>query len=136
MRSRCNRRINTRQIRTGRAGRPLSRGGLLIIATLIIAYFLGFVLSSITRTPGENSQTQERTTSGQLSQENIDIGNFVSVTLADTEEVWDAIFKDQVAFRYRPVTLVLFNGVTPSPCGNASGATGPFYCPTEKKGVS
>lgn len=29
--------------------------------------------------------------------------------------------------------LVLYSGVTASPCGNASGATGPFYCPADQK---
>ena len=29
--------------------------------------------------------------------------------------------------------LVLYSGVTQNPCGGASGATGPFYCPADKK---
>jgi len=29
--------------------------------------------------------------------------------------------------------MVLYSGVTQSPCGDASGATGPFYCPADKK---
>ena len=29
--------------------------------------------------------------------------------------------------------MVLYSGVTQSPCGGASGATGPFYCPADKK---
>jgi predicted metalloprotease len=29
--------------------------------------------------------------------------------------------------------LVLYADVTQSPCGGASGATGPFYCPADKK---
>jgi hypothetical protein len=61
------------------------------------------------------------------------VGQFVGVTLADTEEVWSDVFRNQLGEAYRPPTLVLFKGVTPSPCGNASGATGPFYCPGDRK---
>jgi len=34
---------------------------------------------------------------------------------------------------YRPPVLVLFKEATQSPCGGASVATGPFYCPTDRK---
>ena len=40
---------------------------------------------------------------------------------------------DQLGKTNKPVTLVLFKDTTPSPCGEASGATGPFYCPGDKK---
>ncbi len=53
--------------------------------------------------------------------------------MADTEEVWAEIFRDQVGQAYNPATLVLFKGATQSPCGGASGASGPFYCPADKK---
>lgn len=58
---------------------------------------------------------------------------FVSVTLADTEEVWDEIFRNEFGQTYVPPVLVLFKGTTQSACGGASAATGPFYCPPEKK---
>ena len=35
--------------------------------------------------------------------------------------------------RYQPPVMVLYAGVTASPCGSASGATGPFYCPSDRK---
>jgi predicted metalloprotease len=55
------------------------------------------------------------------------------VALADTETVWAEVFQTQLQRQYQPPTLVLFKGVTQSPCGGASGATGPFYCPLDKK---
>ncbi|SFS10758.1 KPN_02809 family neutral zinc metallopeptidase [Yoonia litorea] len=58
---------------------------------------------------------------------------FVSVTLADTEEVWTDIFARELGQRYDPPVLVLFKGATRSACGGASAATGPFYCPPEEK---
>jgi predicted metalloprotease len=60
-------------------------------------------------------------------------GEFVSVVLADTEDIWAQVFADQIGRSYDPATLVLYKGVTASPCGNASGATGPFYCPGDRK---
>jgi len=55
------------------------------------------------------------------------------VTLADTEEVWADVFASQIGDTYTPPTLVLFKGATQSPCGGASGASGPFYCPADRK---
>lgn len=43
-------------------------------------------------------------------------GEFVSVTLADTEEIWSAIFDAEVGQAYRPATLVLYKGITQSSC--------------------
>jgi predicted metalloprotease len=45
---------------------------------------------------------------------------FVSVTLADTEEIWTEIFETQVGDNYKPTTLALFKGATQSPCGGAT----------------
>ena len=33
---------------------------------------------------------------------------------------------------YQPVDTVLFSGATSSACGNATSASGPFYCPVDK----
>ena len=57
---------------------------------------------------------------------------FVSVVLKDTEEVWGQIFSEN-NMQYRQPKLVLFNGMVRSGCGNASSATGPFYCPADQR---
>jgi predicted metalloprotease len=57
---------------------------------------------------------------------------FVSVVLADTEDVWNEQFRRQGA-EYREPTLVLFTGQVQSACGYASAAVGPFYCPGDEK---
>ncbi|MEM8776365.1 MAG: neutral zinc metallopeptidase, partial [Pseudomonadota bacterium] len=46
---------------------------------------------------------------------------------------WGKVFPEQLGRNYNPPTLVLYSGVTQSPCGGASGATGPFYCPADRK---
>ncbi len=55
---------------------------------------------------------------------------FVSVVLADTEDVWTEIFAAQ-GKRYVLPRLVLFTGQTPTACGGGSAAAGPFYCPLD-----
>ncbi len=58
--------------------------------------------------------------------------SFVKVVLADTEDVWSKLFAEQ-GQQYPAPTLVLFRGAVQSACGNASAASGPFYCPGDQK---
>ena len=57
---------------------------------------------------------------------------FVSVILAETEDVWAQLFRDAGA-DYPEPTLVMFSGGVTSGCGRASAAAGPFYCPADQK---
>lgn len=127
---RGSRNIEDRRGRAGRAGRGvggLGVGGLLIV--LVIGWVFGIDVSPLLSGGGGAPVQQTRSISAQEQRE----AAFVSVVLADTEEVWAQVFRDQVDGAYRPPTLVLYSGVTSSPCGGASGATGPFYCPTDRK---
>ena len=57
---------------------------------------------------------------------------FVAVVLADTEDAWREIFR-QTGRQYEDPKLVLFSNQTRSGCGFASGASGPFYCPPDRR---
>jgi hypothetical protein len=57
---------------------------------------------------------------------------FVSVVLADTEDVWGKVFQAAGA-TYHPPHLVLFRGATATGCGAGQAAMGPFYCPADQK---
>lgn len=109
--------------RTGGAGRL---GGVGLIAVVVIGYFLGIDVTPLLR---DGAAPQD----GNITEQDTQTGAFVSVVLADTEEVWAQIFSTQLGRQYKPATLVLFKDVTSSPCGDASGATGPFYCPGDQK---
>lgn len=61
-----------------------------------------------------------------------DLKRFVSVVLADTEDVWKDIFS-RYGERYNDPKLVLFTGAVRSACGTGMSAMGPFYCPNDEK---
>ena len=102
-------------------------GGVLVL--LLLGAVFGVDVSPFLQGGGEigGSGNVEITEADQ------EAAQFVSVVLADTEEVWARVLPEQAGMNYQPVMLVLYKGVTPSPCGSASGATGPFYCPQDKK---
>jgi hypothetical protein len=58
--------------------------------------------------------------------------SFVKVVLAETEDVWNTLFR-QTGQDYPEPTLVLFRNAVQSACGQASSASGPFYCPGDQQ---
>lgn len=115
--------------RSGGGRRAAPIGGVGLIVVLAIGYFAGIDVTPLLQQGGGPQQTAQR----QVSPEDERAAEFSSRVLATTEQVWSQIFPAQVGRDYRPPTLVLYAGVTQSPCGGASGATGPFYCPADKK---
>jgi hypothetical protein len=69
--------------------------------------------------------------SGAASPGDDDAAAFVKVVLADTEDVWHELFRQQGS-QYVEPTLVLFRGRVESACGLAGAAVGPFYCPLDE----
>ena len=61
-----------------------------------------------------------------------ELGEFISVVLADTEDSWTRLFADSGA-TYIPPKLRYFEGSTESGCGEASAQSGPFYCPADSR---
>ena len=103
-------------------------GGVGLIVVLAIGYFAGIDVSPLLE--GNNAPSQP---TGQISAQDEQAAQFTSSVLATTEQVWSRVFAEQLNRTYNPPVLVLYSGVTQSPCGGASGATGPFYCPADQK---
>ena len=57
---------------------------------------------------------------------------FVSTVLADTEDVWTGLLRQENKI-YEPPKLVLFRGAALTACGQGSAAMGPFYCPEDQR---
>ncbi len=105
--------------------------GLGLIVVVVLGLVFGVDVSSLLGPQGLGNIQSSGST--EITQQDEEMGQFVSVALADTEVVWEEIFETQLGRRYNPAVLVLFKGSTQSPCGGASAATGPFYCPADKK---
>lgn len=123
---------NVEDIRTSGGRRSIGfKGG--IIGTIVIAVIVylmgGNPLQVLNLSDTGQSSTVEQT---ELTTHDKEMGNFVSVVLADTEDVWNKLFSE-MGMTYREPKLVLFRGGVKSACGFAEEATGPFYCTADEK---
>jgi predicted metalloprotease len=105
-------------------------GGLLIL--IFLAILFGADPSALLEQAQTVPATTEQQGSPSLDPAQEELKEFISVILADTEDVWSALFT-QAGMTYQEPTLVLFSGRVESACGLASAAMGPFYCPLDRK---
>lgn len=112
-------------------GRVALGGGTIVV--LLILWLMGADPRALLQQLEASSPTESSSPSSPATQaEQDEQSQFVSVVLAETEDVWRAQF--QAAGReYRDPTLVLFTGQVESACGMSSAAVGPFYCPGDEK---
>ena len=61
-----------------------------------------------------------------------DLKAFMTFVIGDVQDAWVGVFSG-AGRRYERTTLVLFNGGVRTGCGAASSATGPFYCPNDRR---
>ena len=114
-------------------GKAVLGGGVIGIIILLLNVFGGetgqTVGSVLEQMQGGQSQTEA---AAPLSKEDEEMGNFVRVVLADNEDIWTKIFAEH-GMTYEKPKLVLFKGSVQTACGGASSASGPFYCPGDRK---
>ena len=123
--------------------RVVRGGGLSGILILIVMFFVlrAFGIDPIPILFGDGGmgssvQTQQQS-SGRTAAEGGTVANdemtqFARTVLAETEDVWSGIFQSRGQTYTKP-TMVLFSGQVRSACGFASAASGPFYCPGDRK---
>lgn len=123
---------NINDLRGSSGGRRIGfKGG--IIGTLIMAFIIYLLGGDPMSVLNFSENTQKETTENvTMSAEEAEMTEFVSVVLADTEDVWNKLFQE-MGGSYREPKLVLFRSAINSACGYAESATGPFYCPGDQK---
>ena len=134
MRWRSGRRSSNIEDRRGQRAAPkVLGGGIGTIVVILIAMYFGVDPAPLLETMQSVGPTSSSGTSPTAEQlENDPLADMVSVVVADTEDVWTAIFAQQ-GQRYEAPKLVMFTGATQSACGVGQAAMGPFYCPADRK---
>ncbi|MBA3447215.1 MAG: neutral zinc metallopeptidase, partial [Pseudaminobacter sp.] len=115
-------------------GRGAGGGGISGIIILVVLFFVlracGIdpleILGGGSPAPGGGGQVTQGTPANDQTTQ------FVSTVLAETEDVWKGVFEAE-GEQYQEPTMVLFDGQVKSACGFASAASGPFYCPGDRK---
>jgi uncharacterized protein len=129
--------IEDRRSGGGGGGFPIGGGRGLGVGTIVVAFVASWALGMNPMTvlsllSGGGGAPQSQSAPSSKPPANDADARFVSVVLADTEDVWRDIFK-QAGSQYREPKLVLFSGQTPTACGTGQAAMGPFYCPGDEK---
>ncbi len=115
-------------------GRGLIGGGIGTLVLVVIGMFFGIdprVIMGLADTV-QQVQAPAEAPAGKVGAPADEMGRFVSVVLADTEQTWNTLFR-QLGRDYQEPRLVLFTGATPTACGTGQAAMGPFYCPLDQR---
>jgi uncharacterized protein len=120
---------NVEDRRGMRVSRGLAGGGIGTIAIVLIGLFLGIDPSVLLQGNIDSGPPAQETRQEGVNDE---MRQFVSSVLASTERTWGEIFRRH-GQEYQEPKLVLFSGAVESACGFAQSASGPFYCPQDRR---
>lgn len=114
--------------RRGSSARGLIGGGIgTIILVVIVALMGGNPLEFLGSQLGQVEEPYTETA------EERELAEFASVVLAETEDVWTELFREEKGMEYQYPGLVLYSGFVQSACGAADSSVGPFYCSADQK---
>jgi predicted metalloprotease len=114
-------------------GKTILGGGIIGIIILLLNTFGGENAQMLTPILEQFNQEQSiPTEKRELTPEEKEEGQFINALLVDNEDIWSKIFQEN-NMQYKNPKLVLFQGAVETKCGNATSASGPFYCPGDQK---
>ncbi|MBO0948222.1 KPN_02809 family neutral zinc metallopeptidase [Fibrella forsythiae] len=121
---------NVEDRRGGGGGGMVVGGGIGTVVIALVIYLLGGDPSQILNSGGDGQAVSQQAPSGPQPDDAAAL--FSRRVLTYTENIWTEVMAKE-GQQYRKPVLVLFRGQTQSGCGMASAASGPFYCPGDKK---
>ena len=112
--------------KTVAAAGGLGIGGIIIA---LIVMFMGGDPSQVTEQLQQGNTTE--VVEQDYSQVDVELMTFCKRILAGTEDVWAREFQ-KMGRTYEPPKMVIFSDAVNSGCGNATSASGPFYCSADE----
>ena len=124
---------------TGGGGFPIPTGkggiGIALVIVVVLMFLGGSQIfgGGGSDVPGldQFGDAGPATTQGDTVDPTDPTGRFVAAVTDDVQYTWNDIF-ERSGTTYEPTQVVLFTGSTNTGCGQASSATGPFYCPADR----
>jgi len=104
-------------------------GGIII--ALIVMFMGGDPSQVMEQMGGTQTQTEYVDDGTDYSQVDQELMTFCKRILAGTEDVWTKEFA-KMGRTYNPPKMVIFSDAVSSGCGNATTASGPFYCSADE----
>lgn len=116
-------------------GKAVVGGGIIGIVILLLNLFGGEnakMLTPVLEQINQGQQTEQTGEQRALTPEEVEIGKFTKTIFRDNEITWDKVFQEN-GMQYEQPKMVLFSDAVETACGSATAASGPFYCPGDKK---
>jgi len=129
--------VEDRRATSPRGKRAAVGGGVGVLVIAVIAVLMGADPSQLLALLGgqavQGGGGAASTEEFVPTPEEEALKGFAKVVLADTEDVWNELFREALRRQYQEPTMVVFRDYVDSACGSQSAAVGPFYCPGDAK---
>ena len=115
--------------KTVAAAGGIGLGGILIY--LLISFLGGDASQVMEQMGSQQTQTEYVDDGTDYSEVDVELMTFCKRILAGTEDVWTKEFA-KMGRTYNAPKMVIFSDAVNSGCGNATSASGPFYCSADE----
>ena len=135
MRWRDQRQSTNVEDRRGMSGRGIAvgGGGIAVLLVLVAALVCGVDPSQLLQNMPQQTQVEQPQTTANSVDTQDENSQFARAVMGSTEDVWREVLPQQARVNYVRPKLVLFTDQVQSACGYTTAATGPFYCPGDRK---